>query len=272
MLGNWACLVINLERSPERFARISAQLTRLRIPFERFAAIEGRAIDPDAAPCFSRPAYERRHGKEPTPCEIGCYMSHMGAMRRFLESDAEFALILEDDAILSDALPGVLAGLERLSGQWNMSLLYGNYPGLPQKERIDRHHELAGFLARETGAVAYAVDRKAASVYLDRLLPMSLPFDVDFDRAWDFGIKFRGVVPFPIATGIFPSDIGQIGRKFPWYRRLPTYLARGLNELRRYKHYAVDDPIWLEALRYRLASQPAMRAEALRVAKIVPPG
>jgi glycosyl transferase, family 25 len=263
MFRHWTCLVINLERSPDRLARISGELDRLHIPFERFAAVEGRDIDPDATPHFSRANYERRHGKHPTPCEIGCYMSHMGAMQRFLDGDAEFALILEDDAILGDALPGVLMGLEQHVGEWNISLLYGNYPGLPQKlERIGRHHELVGFLARETGAVAYAVDRKAATAYLDMLVPMSLPFDVDFDRAWDFGIKFRGVMPFPVTTGAFPSDIGQIGRKFSWYRRLPTYLARGINELRRYKHYAFDDPIWLEALRYRLSSQPEILAAA----------
>ena len=261
MLRHWACFVINLDRSPDRFQRISSDLTRLGIPFARLAAVEGRAIDPDNAPCFSRAEYERRHGKRPTPCEIGCYLSHMHAMRRFLDSGAEFALILEDDAILADTLPGVLKGLEQLAGEWNISLLYGNYPGLPQKlERIDRHHELMGFLARETGAVAYAVDRKAARTYLDRLYPMSLPFDVDFDRAWDLGIKFRGVMPFPVTTGAFPSDIGRIGRKFPWYRRLPTYLARGINELKRYRHYAVDDPIWLESLRYRLSARPKMLA------------
>ena len=270
MFRHWTCLVINLERSPDRFTRISSQLERLGIAFERFAAVEGRDIDPDATPHFSRRDYERRHGKHPTPCEIGCYLSHMGAMRRFLESDAEFALILEDDAILGDALPGVLTGLEQLAGQWNISLLYGNYPGLPQKlERIGRQHELVGFLARETGAVAYAVDRKAAATYLDMLYPMSLPFDVDFDRAWDFGIKFRGVMPFPVTTGSFPSDIGRIGRKFPWHRRLPTYLARGINELRRYKHYAIDDPIWLEALRYRLSSQPEI-LEAARAKPFAP--
>jgi glycosyl transferase, family 25 len=272
--AHWISLVINLARSPARLARISSQLERLKLPFERFAAVEGRDIDPDATQAFSRRDYQRRHGKHPTPCEIGCHLSHMGAMRRFLESGAEFALILEDDAILSDALPGVLSGLERLAGEWNIALLYGNYPGAAQTlERVGRNHELVGFLARETGAVAYALDRKAAAIYLDRLFPMSLPFDVDFDRAWDFGIKFRGVKPFPVTTGAFPSDIGHIGRKFPWYRRLPTYAARGMNELRRYKHYAVDDPIWLEAWRYRLAQrQMPPAAEPLRVAKIVPPG
>ena len=269
MFRQWACFVINLDRSPERFARIAADLTRLGVSFERFAAVEGREIDPDTSPHFSRRQYERRHGKRPTPCEIGCYLSHMGALRRFLDSGAEFGLILEDDAILGDTLPGVLTGLEHLAGQWNISLLYGNYPGLPQAlDRIDRHHELVGFLARETGAVAYAVDRKAAAAYLDMLYPMSLPFDVDFDRAWDFDIKFRGVMPFPVTTGAFPSDIGKIGRKFPWYRRLPTYLARGLNELRRYKHYAIDDPIWLDALRYRRSSQPKILvAEPVRAVK-----
>ena len=251
---SWRCFVINLDRSTARLTRMTDQLARLGIGFERFAAIDGRGIDPDATAQFCRAGYERRHGKEPSPCEIGCFLSHIAVMRRFLASDAAFALVLEDDAVLAGDLPEVLQGLEGMAGEWNIALLYGNYPGLAQPlARVGRHHRLAGFLARQTGGVAYAIDRRAAQIYLRELLPMTLPFDVDFDRAWDFDIRFRGVVPFPVTTGAFASDIGVTGRKFPWYRRLPTYAARGLCELKRYRHYLLHDPIWLKSWGFRLA-------------------
>jgi glycosyl transferase family 25 len=258
--------VINLDRSPARLARIGGDLERLGIAFTRFAAIDGRGIDPDATSLFDRRGYERRHGKMPAPCEIGCFLSHIGVMREFLQSDAAFCLILEDDAIVSPELPSVLRGLTRLEGEWNVALLYGNYDGVAMPlARVDRGHALAGFLARQTGAVAYAVDRQAAEIYLRELLPMSLPIDVDFDRAWDFGIRFRGVVPFPVRTGAHPSDIGPVGAKFPWYRRMATYAVRGIGELKRYRHYAFHDPVWWQSWRYRAAAWlHAVSGEALR--------
>ena len=254
---DWRCYVINLDRSTARMAHMTRQLDALGIAFQRLSAIDGRGIDPDATPLFSRPHYERRHGKVPTPCEIGCFLSHIAAMRRFLESDAAFCLVLEDDAELNGELVEVLQGLQARSEEWNIALLYGNYPALAQPlARLGSRHELVGYLARQTGGVAYAIDRHAAEIYIDRLLPMSLPFDVDFDRAWDFAIRFRGVRPFPVGTGAYPSDIGVIGRKFPWYRRLRTYAARGMCELKRYRHYLWTDPIWLASWRYRQAAAP----------------
>jgi glycosyl transferase family 25 len=261
--ASWRCFVINLDRSPQRLATIGGQLSALRIPFERFRAMDGARIDPAAAADFDAARYRKRHGKEPVGREVACTLSHLGVMRAFLETDGAFCLILEDDAVPGAALPSVLEQLRAAAESWDVALLYGNYPGLPQRlRRLGRGHELVGFLARQTGAVAYAVNRRAAQIYVERLLPMSLPIDIDFDRAWDFGIRFRGVAPFPVHTGCHPSDIGRVGAKFPWYRRLGTYARRGVNELRRYRHYLLTDPIWLEALRYRWAQRFASRQAA----------
>jgi glycosyl transferase family 25 len=262
--ASWRCFVINLDRSPQRLAAIGEQLAALNMPFTRFRAVDGAGIDPETAPDFHAPRYRKRHGKRPCGREIGCFMSHLGVMRAFLETDARFCLILEDDAVLDAALPPLLEQLRAAAADWDVALLYGNYPGLPQRlRRLGPRHELVGFLARQTGAVAYAVNRRAARAYLDQLLPMSLPIDVDFDRAWDFGIRFRGVAPFPVRTGRHPSDIGRVGDKFAWYRRLGTYARRGLNELRRYRHYLLRDPIWLAAWQFRLAQRAQARQTAL---------
>jgi glycosyl transferase family 25 len=252
--STWRCFVINLDRSPARLRSISAQLEHAGIAFRRFAAIDGSGIDLAETPYFERRGYELRHGKTPTKGEVGCFLSHIGVLRAFLETGAAYCLILEDDAIVDPRLARTLAGLQRVSHSWDVTLLYGNYSAVPQTlEQVDDTHELVGFLGRQTGAVAYVVNRRAARIYVEKLLPMTLPIDVDFDRAWDLGIKFRGVMPFPVRTAAHPSDIGLTGRKFSWYARLPTYLLRTLNEANRAFHYAFVDPIWLAALRYRFS-------------------
>ena len=52
--------------------------------------------------------------------EVGCYLSHLRALKAFLDSDAAFGIILEDDAGLST---GYLDLIQRLLGRqhaWDM--------------------------------------------------------------------------------------------------------------------------------------------------------
>ena len=250
--SNWCCFVINLARSPAQFRKISEQLNRLRVSFQRYEGVDNYEIALEESSYFSRKGYERRHGKLPAAGEVGCFMSHIGVLRTFLETDAEFCLVLEDDAVLPLRLVVLLDSLARNADLWDIVLLYGNHHGTPQHlAKLGEGHDLVGYFTRQTGAVAYVVNRAAASAYVHKLLPMTLPFDLEYDRAWDFGIKFRGVYPLPVTTGEHPSDIGETGRKFPLYQRLLTFADRTATELRRVLHYAFYDPIWLYALQYR---------------------
>ncbi len=252
MLPNaWKCAVINLARSTARMQCIANHLAAARIPFDRFEALDGRWIVPDHHPLFDRKLYEKRHGKAPTANEIACFMSHIGVMRAFLASDAKRCLILEDDAVFAPDFASIIHELDLVADDWDIALLYGNHFGGPcSLRRLGSQHQLVGFFFRQTGAVAYVINRTAAQAYIDNLLPMSLPIDVDFDRAWDFDIRFRGVLPFPVQTGRHTSEVGKPGRKFAWYGRLGTYARRTHCELQRLYHYTVTDPIWLQAICY----------------------
>jgi GR25 family glycosyltransferase involved in LPS biosynthesis len=79
--------VINLERRPDRLAQISAELKRAGLSFETQIAVDGQ-LDSFESEFLSKGA-------------IGCWKSHVNAMRRVVESKAEFGLILEDDAVFS---------------------------------------------------------------------------------------------------------------------------------------------------------------------------
>lgn len=249
-----ACYVINLQRSPDRLARIGQELRTAGVAFERHAAVDGRAMDITQVPEFDVASYERLHGKKPVPNEVGCYLSHMGVMQRFLQTEHTHCLVLEDDAIIPANFAAVIEQVLASPANGDMTMLYGNRQGvsLPVM-RLSGLGTLVGYWGKQTGAVAYLVNRHAAQAFLNHLLPMRLPLDHAFGQVWLLGIRIRGVHPFPVTTGAFVSDIGKTGEKFPWPQRLQTLQFRMLSELRRYGYHLFKDRIWWPAMRYWLS-------------------
>ena len=233
--------VINLDRAPERLARIATQLHSLGLPFTRLPAVDARALTAEQCAQLDEAAYRRKHGMTPVLGELGCYLSHVQVMRLFLASQAEFALVLEDDALLHASLPAVLQGLMRQPARWDVAKLSAVHSGTPVPcSDVSPGHRLAVMLSRCTGSSAYLMNRRAAQSYLDGLLPMSLPYDHVFDQGWRFRIKFRLVTPTPcghdeqIASSIVAPPGGS--RKFHWTKRLRAYRYRLGNEARRLAH------------------------------------
>lgn len=223
--------VINLDRAPERLARISAQLQRLGLPFHRLAAVDARAFTPEQAAQIDEATYRRRHGMPPAAGELGCYLSHVDAIRQFAASDAEFAVMLEDDVLIHDSLPAVLKGLVEQADHWDVVKLSAVHSGTPVPfQTVAPGHRLAVMLSRCTGSSAYIINRRAAAAYAGRLLPMTLPYDHVFDQGWTWGLKVRLVTPTPCGhDSSIESTIAaprSHARKFPWWRRLPTYAWR----------------------------------------------
>lgn len=247
----FACYVINLDRSPDRMQRIGLELDRQGVVYERHAAVDGRALDLLAEPDFDAAAYARLHGKTAVANEVGCYLSHMGVMKRFLLTTHEHCLVLEDDALLCSDFDQVLQQLLRSSANGDLTLLYGNrrHVSLPLAQ-LPCGRKLVGYWGKQTGAVAYVVNRKAAEAFVQNLLPMSLPLDHAFSQVWAMGIRMRGVHPFPVTTGAFESVIGRTGDKFPLAQRLQTLKFRVLSECRRYHYQLFKDRIGVEAIRY----------------------
>ncbi len=230
--------VINLDRAPERLERIRAQLQRLGLAWTRLPAVDARALTAEQRAALDEPAYRRLHGMTPVPGELGCYLSHVEVMRRFLASDATFALVLEDDVLLQGSLPAVLQGLMAHPQRWDMVKLSAVHSGTPVPVlEVAPGHRLAVMLSRCTGSSAYLMNRRAATAYLQALLPMRLPYDHVFDLGWRYGLKVRMVTPTPcthderIATTI--ESLPGPSRKFHWTRRLATHRYRAGVELRR---------------------------------------
>lgn len=234
--SGWHTWVINLDRAPQRMAVIAGQLEALGLPYTRFAAVEGRVVSPqDQAATLDREGFGRLHGMTPTLGELGCYLSHVQVLQAFLATPHDYALILEDDVLPRPELAAVLAGLTDVEDQWDMVKLSAIHSGSPVAVRtLAPGYSLGVMFSRCTGSSAYAVNRQAAQRYVDRLLPMRLPYDHAFDRGWVYGLKVRRVVPeVCVHDDQNESTIGNPGpsRKFHWSRRWSTYRYRLVNEL-----------------------------------------
>ncbi len=241
ILDNILTLVINLDRSPHRLARIARQLEDISWPWERLSAADGQQIDMTDQSLVDVAAFKRKHGKMPLPGEVGCYLSHVWAMRRFLESDRDYLLILEDDLRIGSDLPGVLQALIHERDQWDVVMLSGIRSCYPLNTRkLMEPYNLAVPMSRYAGSSCYLINRDAAQAYLLDLLPMSLPYDHEYDRAWARGLKTRIVTPAPCLHSFEDvSDLhppGVVRNNFHWTARLGTYWWRLRTDVRRIFH------------------------------------
>jgi glycosyl transferase family 25 len=183
-------------------------------------------------------AFKRKHGKMPLLGELGCYLSHVYAMRRFLETDKSFALIMEDDLKIGDDLPAVVEELLAHSDQWDVVMLSGIHAeGKIKLRQLTGSYHLAVSLIRYAGASCYLINRQAAQIYAEKLLPMSLPYDHEYDRAWEWNLRCRTVTPAPcihsFEEGSELHPHGVIRNNFHWTKRLSTYGWRLKTDLRR---------------------------------------
>ncbi|MBZ9710154.1 glycosyltransferase family 25 protein [Mesorhizobium sp. ESP7-2] len=91
------CLVINLDRSPDRLAHISAEFARIGAAFQRVAAVDARS-HPELGQQPQHPMYAPRRL---LGSEIACLHSHRLCWAILAQDDASYGAIFEDDVIFS---------------------------------------------------------------------------------------------------------------------------------------------------------------------------
>ncbi len=237
--------LINLDRSPDRLETCSKRFDELGLPFSRVPALDGETLLPELSG-LDLSGYDFRHGKSVNPNELGCYLSHYKAIETFMASENEYGIIMEDDAWLSEETKTVLDALITHNKEWDVANLNGRHHGMPvRQKRLTETHSLVAYLFRRTGAACYLINREAGLKYLNKLLPMKVPYDHEFDRAWVYGFKYRGVQPI-VAEGVSGqvSTIGYKkestrGKKKPQWKRGSVLLYRMVNEVTRLGYHLV---------------------------------
>jgi glycosyl transferase family 25 len=213
-------LVINLDRSPDRLANMREQLDRAGMPFERVLAVDGANVPADVAPFFAHIQLQKRPILLPT--EIGCYASHLRALRRVIEADVDAALILEDDAEIPIDLRNTLIDLRfALPRSWDFVHLCKMSPHAHRPlGELPSGHEIVRYSRLPSGAFGYLVSRRGAQKLTDARVLRFWAVDVDFRRPWLFDLDAYGTVP-PIIGNLGSTSTISTAKRHSRRRGLP---------------------------------------------------
>lgn len=184
-------LVINLARSADRLAFQQLQLAALGIHMERMAATSTDKIDEVQYESLAN-GWERKL----RPAEVACFLSHLKAWHHVADTNQPW-LILEDDALLSREVPGLLAALSSNSQQIDLVTLETR----GRKKLIDKRAHPAGARFKlhrlyqdRTGAAAYVLYPSGARKLLQKARSHS-PGLADAFISSHYGLRAWQVVP-----------------------------------------------------------------------------
>ncbi len=236
--------VINLDRSADRLLQMQRQLENAGLEFERVPAVDGNALDDESiGRHYSKELNRKKYYVPLKKAEIGCYMSHLKACKKIVESGLDYGIILEDDLILKKnfrLLPEIIRHIpadwdyikliapfrkKRITGRIPIEM-FENASARPEK------FELVRWNKPPTGTQAYAISRSGAEEFLRRRSVFFRPIDVDLQFTWETGIDVVGLEPQLCKISDAESTIG--GRKLkPHYpaARLIYKLKYAINSL-----------------------------------------
>ena len=215
-----ATYLINLDGSHERLVAASTQLQQHGIAFERIAAVDGRKIPAERLQKLYDSARALAYmGRALGAGEIGCYLSHLHALRNFLASDADYAVVLEDDC----HLPADYRSTLRTSITWLTENGHANWQTInisnnklkiaTRLSALTADHALYHAHYFPMLATGVLWSRSGAQALLDQGQYIFCPYD-NFLRYWQTR-ENKGYSIFPplLNTTEVASDIDAAGKR-----------------------------------------------------------
>jgi len=169
--------IINLDRSPERLAKISQRLAGLGVNFARVPAIDGLYLSPSEQRKYQA---KSRDWTPLKPGEIGCFLSHRKCWEIIESSPYDFGCVLEDDAVVSDSFPDALYSAQHLPDDIDVLKLDTTF----KRVWLDRHAvalddlRVTRLRSGHYGAGAYIISKDCARSLLAKSNSFAIGVDV----------------------------------------------------------------------------------------------
>lgn len=205
--------VINLDKSKERYEYIKNSVNKLNFKLEKIQAIDGSIIsDDEINQKVDLNSYKLFLGHLPKRGMIGCCLSHIKTWQKFLNSDAKYAVIFEDDVEFDPIkLKSTIDELIEVDNLWDVVSFEISHNGFPLVvKKLPNGQDLALYLTEITHAGGYIINKTAAKKLLEKALPLKMPIDHYFTRSWEFDLKFLGIEnPRLVRQNFGSSDIAK---------------------------------------------------------------
>lgn len=196
------CFVISIQN--EEGARRFSSAHQLSVLAADFTFIPGYAPDdPEVDISYSRTLNHALMKRPLSRGEIAAYLSHRRALTAFLKTNAEFAIILEDDfgAVNPDRFAEHISKLMQAPAQWDLVKLFDYGRRKSSRARLDLGSvELVEYRSPTAGMVAYLVRRSGAQKLTERSF-IFRPIDEDIKFYWEIDLY---------AFSAFPNLVSEI--------------------------------------------------------------
>lgn len=204
--------IINLKRDTERLQFMQEQMQRLGIDYRVIEAVDGRGLAVDEKAPYSKSIALRDFGRELTPGEIGCALTHIKIWKLILDEGIEEALILEDDVHIGMAMIEVLKHRDRLPQDYQHINFSTNARQVPFGEFVTDIYRASRHSERPYLTSAYLLTQTGANKLLDLVSPLYMPID-NFITITD--IISYGIYPRVVVLAETPSGIGRRSDNIP---------------------------------------------------------
>lgn len=235
---------INLARRADRRTFMEDQFSRLGLAATRIEAVTPDELSAEDLDRWCNPARGRWH----TPPELCCSLSHLKATRTLQASEHPYALVLEDDAVLSASLPRFLLAYDAESPPYDLVRIETSLERLRLKRGAGPDIggvAICSSYSPTAGAAGYVVSRRAAGLAsAGREMWLKPPDQVFFNpyeplprrlvvRQTDPGLCIQTYLLEATGLPDLPSDlVGRNARAVAeaphFWRRLPHVIAVAL--------------------------------------------
>ncbi len=194
-----ATYLINLDQSSERLARARAELERCGLEFQRVPAVYGKHMDSERRMRVGKGEWTK-YFQHLSDGEVGCYLSHLRAIDAFLTTDADTALILEDDVTSTHGAASCIASLLMLGSSLpNAVNLAGSRSRGEVIAKLTSGHYLMRSNSCPFGTMAILWTREGAMRFRANAGQLTRPVDIDRKHWWERGLEPVWLHPAPFA-------------------------------------------------------------------------
>jgi len=261
------CYIVNLDRAPERMARMMQILQSQSIDFERHPAIDGNLFSDNDIKKYRA---QRQQGKPITVGEIACAESHLAIFRKIVEGVDDHAVVMEDDLHLAEDAGAFINSAAWIpSGAEVIKLETVNEPTIITTKHFDlvNDRKLVQLAFKHWGSGAYVISKSAARKALRNYVAGLTPID---DYLFDPTVNDFSL--WQIQPAIAVQDIILINESEPQ----SGYLASGIEDGRKVASIAKSKEVGVlakmkrEALRFvRKTRRRVVTFWGIRVSKTI---
>ena len=205
--------VINLDSSQDRLVSIAQQFDKLGLEFERVSAVRGSDLSKqEKSEIFDLDINLQKYHKILNDGEIGCYLSHVRCYEKIIAEQLDYALILEDDAILTEHINGYIKNIPMISNDWDYIKLSHGSKVKKVIDTVSIGDNLSLSTAKKIPSTntGQFVSLSGAEKLMAHAFPIARTIDVEIQYWFENQLRCFVALPSPILNGDFGSEINQV--------------------------------------------------------------